>query len=127
MRGSTISSGVSPANTISLSKRRYEIRSEDGARLLNEVRLKMAEAGISRGLYKLVRSGGGDYLIRSCPYELTAVPRALRAIDRRDVMAPATVEQLRDIRPSGTLVQHRGEQTSGRVQRVKTPLAVPVK
>src|SRR5579871_6164394 len=104
-----IQSGVSPANTIILSKRNYEVRTEDGSRLLFTATAKMGERGIAQGILGLVRSGRGDYLIR------------LRKPDPSlgHHMAPKTTERPRDADryiASDALVQHRGEQANGRIR-----------
>ena len=57
-------SGASPANSITLSKRRYEVRTEDGTQILWRASAEQGERGIADGVLALVRSGNRDYLIR---------------------------------------------------------------
>jgi hypothetical protein len=63
-------SGDLPANATTLSKARYDVRSEGGSRFLFTATRDHGERGIAEGVFRLVRSSRGDYLERKASAEL---------------------------------------------------------
>jgi hypothetical protein len=57
--------GTNPAYATAMSKRRYDVRSADGRRLLFEVTAEEGARGIAEGVFILARARSGDYLKRT--------------------------------------------------------------